>query len=186
MSYNIVGDNMKNIDNKKLCSFNTDNFSFVIYDEKNTDHIKVVQSLKNDPKVTTYFEDFEKYLIETNKTINNKDTIVFASLIKKDNDYIGSLALLDSQEDALVFSYCLEKNFRGKGLSTKIKKEVFDYIFNLSPNIKHIISYIKIENEDSLRVAMKLSFDNIERMSPEYLKITIDNKKYIDTNNKNR
>jgi RimJ/RimL family protein N-acetyltransferase len=177
---------MKNINNNQLCSFNTPNFEFLIYDSNNIQHKELVKSLREDIKVTTFFEQFEEYLIETSNNINNLNNITFASLIKKDDNYIGSLALINSQEDSLVFSYCLEKNYRGKGFSTKIKREVFDYLFNLSPNIKNIISYIKIENEDSIRTAMKINFDNIERISSEYLKITINNYIYNNEPTKNR
>lgn len=164
------------MNNYPLLNFQTESFFFSLYADTELEK-KMIQELKDDLETKEFLPDFLKYIQETRTDLEEQiDPIRFTSIVYYQNYPIGLISFYDIGNE-LVFSQGIIPSQRGKGLSSMIRKEVYQYVFENIEGVEKITAYIDNQNMKSLHALGKFGCDEMEEICDEqgkkqYFKIT--------------
>ena len=176
------------MDSYKLLNFTTESFFFKIYNETKLEK-EMIKELENDISTKEFLTDFWNYIMETKLDLESgiqpqryTNIIYFKSLP------IGLITFFDIGNE-LIFSHGIRPSERGKRFSSRVKKEVIEYVFNNLKEISEIIMYIDKTNTRSLNSLKKSTYDKIETIldknnQKEFVKITNYNPYYKEFDKK--
>jgi RimJ/RimL family protein N-acetyltransferase len=151
------------MDSNYLLNFQTQNFKFKVFSGSDIE-LKMIRDFENDKDTLDYLSDFKLYLAETQKDVEDGvEPLRFTTIVYIDEIPIGILSLLNLG-DNLVISHGIAPLYRGNGYSSKIKKEVFDYIFTNNNSIKEISAYVDKNNIKNIHSLSKLKNDGSEEI----------------------
>lgn len=169
--------------NYPLLNFKTETFSFLPYSHAELEE-EMIKELVEDLETIAFLPDFLEYIHETERDLENEvEPIRFTSIVYYQNTPIGLISFYDFGNE-LVFSQGIAPKQRGKGFSSRIRKEVYQYIFENMKIIEKITAYIDAKNTKSIYTLGNFGCDEIENISDkkekkEYLKITNYNPDFI-------
>lgn len=152
-----------------------DDFSLEEFDENNKEHLLMIQKLDFDFLINKYLimeDDSYKDIIDYYRLFNNDDIYNKAYLIRllSSNELIGTLEL-DGPKDNLYINYSILKEYRNKGLGTRIMREL---TIKLLKEIQSICLLIKEDNVASKNLALSVGFKRIEKQSSKYEETSYD------------
>ena len=146
-----------------LLNFKTDSFSFRLF-SNTKDEQQMIEEFMNDEKTQSFLPDFLKYIRETQQDLEQGFApLRYTSIAYYEDKPIGLITFFDMEKE-LIFSHGVRPSERGKRFSSRIKKEVFDYVFSTLENIEKITVYIDVNNENNLNSLKKLVYDSIEKV----------------------
>jgi UDP-2,4-diacetamido-2,4,6-trideoxy-beta-L-altropyranose hydrolase len=121
---------------------------------------KSIYSLSNEKLVRTNSINqnpisWKEHLKWYDKKIHQKNYDFFVAYNYK--NFVGQIRF-EIESSLAVISVSLAKNFRGKGLSSKIISEGSKLVFLNRKNVKKIFAYIKPENNSSLKAFIKSGY----------------------------
>jgi spore coat polysaccharide biosynthesis protein SpsF len=100
--------------------------------------------------------DLEHHKEWFNKKINDANCLMLL-FENEDKLPVGQVRFQKEDEELYVIGISLAKEFRGKGLATKLLQTASDHFLQLNPG-KTIYAYIKEDNEGSIRSFIKAGF----------------------------
>lgn len=68
---------------------------------------------------------------------------------------------IDIKDKSAIISYCIDKNYRGYGLATKMIQLLEEEVKSKFNNINTLVGYVKFENVNSQRIFEKLGYKKI-------------------------
>lgn len=146
-----------------LLNFSTESFSFKVY-SATIEEQQMIQEFKNDDKVAEFLPDFWQYIEETQKDLEaGIEPIRYTTIAYLEQKPIGLITFYNVGNE-LIFSHGIRPTERGKRLSSKIKREVFDYVFSNLKDIEKITVFIDANNQNNLHSLQKLTYDEIEKI----------------------
>lgn len=97
------------------------------------------------------------------KKTSNEESIFFVVKKVDDNEFIGQVRfdIESKNEGSYVIAISLVKKVRGKGLGTKILREVSKKVID-NFNVKKIVAYIKNKNKASLKCFINCDYKIFE------------------------
>lgn len=174
---------------KPLLNFNTESFSYRLYTSTEEEN-KMLDEFSNDEKTQEFLKDFKNYIIETDEELKlGVEPSRYTTIVYYEEEPIGLVTFYDL-ENELIFSHGIRPNKRGNKFSSRIKKELFDYVFRSLEEVEKITVYIDSNNTNNLHSLQKLTYDEIETIfdekeNKEYLKVSNYNP-YLEKSNKNK
>lgn len=146
---------------KPLLKFHTESFSFQLYSGMEEEK-EMLSELENDEKVKEFLQDFKNYISETQEEIKmGIEPSRYTTIVYHQMEPIGLITFYDLAPE-LVYSCGIRPSKRGNQFSSRIQKEVFDYVFQNLIEVERIIGYIDSNNTNSLNSLQKLTYDKIE------------------------
>lgn len=148
---------------KPLLNFETESFSYKLY-QGNQEEQKMIEEFKNDSSTKEFLSEFWNYIQETKEDIENDfEPQRYTSIVYYEEFPIGLITFFDLDNE-LIFSHGIRPSQRGNSFSSRIKKEVYDYVFRNLETVEKITVYIDVNNEKNLRSLQKLPYDEIEKI----------------------
>lgn len=146
--------------------FKIGSFWYAPFNNHNKEHLlflkDILQEIEEEGELEkrmgdiSYMFDHSYQELET-FSIENKNPY----LICEEDKIIGFIYMYPNQEKELLLYLAIHKNFRNKGYSTKINKELTDYLLNQF-DIKRIKVQVEKDNIGSLKAIKKCGFVPIE------------------------
>lgn len=170
-----------------LLNFNTESFYFKLY-SNTIEEQQMLEEFENDENTKKFLSDFLIYIEETQNDLDQGiDPLRYTTIVYFENRPIGLITFFDLSNE-LIFSHGIRPIERGKSLSSRIKKEVYDYVFKTLDNVEKITVFISTNNENNLNSLKKLTYDEIEkvwdpRQNQEFYKVSNHNP-YLEKSNK--
>lgn len=170
-----------------LLNFNTETFEFKLY-TNTPEEQQMLDEFKCDEKTKDFLPDFLKYIEETQSDLaESLEPLRYTTIAYFENRPIGMITFFDIG-DEYVFSHGIRPSERGNRFSSRVKREVFDYVFRTLDNVKKITVFIDVNNENNLNSLKKLTYDEIERVydpkeNREFYKVSNCNP-YLEKGNK--
>lgn len=170
-----------------LLNFNTESFYFKLC-SNTVDEQQMLEEFKNDENTQKFLSDFLEYVKDTQNDLEQGlDPLRYTTIAYFENKPVGLITFFD-MENELIFSHGIRPSERGKRLSSRIKKEVYDYVFQSLERVEKITVFISIDNESNLKSLKKITYDEIEkvwdpRQNQEFYKVSNYNP-YLKKRNK--
>lgn len=151
---------------KPLLNFETESFSYQLY-QGSQEEQSMIEEFKNDPATKEFLSEFWNYILETKEDIENDfEPQRYTNIVYYKEVPIGLITFFDLDNE-LIFSHGIRPSQRGNRFSSKIKREVYDYVFRNLETVEKITVYIDVNNEKNLRSLQKLAYDEIEELHDE-------------------
>jgi len=149
--------------NYPLLNFNTESFEFKLY-TNTLEEQQMLDEFKIDNKTKEFLPDFLKYIDETQRDLDSDfEPLRYTTIAYFEGRPIGMITLFDADSE-YIFSHGIRPSERGNRFSSRIKREVFDYVFRTLDNATKITVFIDVNNENNLNSLKKLTYDEIEKV----------------------
>ena len=175
------------MNNYPLLNFNTESFYFKLF-SNTIEEQQMLEEFKSDENTRKFLSDFLIYIEDTQNDLEQGlEPLRYTTIAYFENRPVGLITFFD-MENELIFSHGIRPTERGKRFSSRIKKEVFDYVFKNIENIEKITVFISIDNENNLNSLKKLTYDEIEKVwdpkeNQEFFKVSNHNP-FLEKSNK--